>query len=137
MGQNSQSSLPLPDKKIPISVMLIGTYEIAVALLGLIILVLAGQFDGFTIAVFVLLVVYGALGAGLWAIQEWARFVNIVLHLLSLPYILYTALFWQGEVIWQPFVQLLISLSIIVALRRPAMRHKFQTVVSKKKKQAT
>lgn len=129
-----QESLPLPDKRIPLSIMLIGTFELAVALLGSIILILVGRLDGGGIALFVLFGIYGALGAGLWAIQEWARFVNIVLHTLSLPYILYTLPLWEGQYAWQPIAQLVISVSIIIVLTRPAIRHKFQTVVPKQKK---
>ena len=114
--------------------MLIGTFELAVSLLGLIVWILVGQLDGGGWSLFVLLVIYGALGAGLWAIQEWARFVNVVLHGVSLPYILYTLPFWGDQFAWQPIIQFVIALSIIFALTRPALRYKFQTVVPKKKK---
>ena len=134
LGNQNQVSFPLPDKKIPLSIILIGTFELAVSLLGLIIWILMGQLDGSGWALFVLLMIYGALGAGLWAIQEWARFVNVVLHVLSLPYILYTLPFWEGQFAWQPIIQFVIALSIIFALTRPALRYKFQTVVPKKKK---
>ncbi len=113
--------------------MIIGTFEIAIALLGLIILMLVGQFDGFGLALFILLCVYGTIGAGLWAIQEWARIVNIFLHALTIPYILYTLPLWEGEVVWQPAVQLFIAIAIIIAMTRPAIRHKFQTVVPKQR----
>lgn len=113
--------------------MLIGTFEIAVALLGLVIVVLLGQQDANTVSLLILLTVYGALGAGLWAIQEWARYVNVVLHLLLIPYIFITWALWEGRTVWQPLVQLVISIAIIVALTRPHIRHKFQTVVPKKR----
>lgn len=129
-----QEALSLPDKRIPLSIMLIGTFELAVALLGLVILILAGRLDGSGLALLVLFCIYGALGAGLWAIQEWARMVNIVLHALSLPYILYTLPLWEGQYAWQPMAQFIISISIIIALTRPAIRYKFQTVAPKQQK---
>ncbi len=135
MGNQKQMPLPLPDKKIPLSIMLIGTFELAVSLLGMIVWILVGRLDGGGWALFVLLIIYGALGAGLWAIQEWARFANVVLHIVSLPYILYTLPFWEGQFAWQPIIQLVIALSIIFALTRPALRYKFQTVVPKSKKE--
>ena len=97
MNRDSEQTLPLPDKKIPVSIMIIGTFEIAVALLGLILITLVGQFDGNTISLLVLLSVYAAVGIGLWAIQEWARVVNVILHILLIPYILITLPFWPGQ----------------------------------------
>ena len=134
MGKNKQEPLPLPDKKIPASIMIIGTFELAASLLGLILFILVGRLDGGGIAFLLLVGLYGALGAGLWAIQEWARFVNVVLHILGLPFILYTLPFWGGSFPWQPLIQFIISLAIIFALTRPAIRHKFQTVVPKQRK---
>ena len=132
MSLENTPGLPLPDKKIPPAVMLIGTFEIAAALLGLIVVVLIGRLDANVIALLILVTVYGVLGAGLWAIQEWARYVNVVLHVLLIPYIFITWFFWQGETVWQPIVQLGIAVAIVVALTRPHLRHKFQTVVAKK-----
>ncbi|MCK6625157.1 MAG: hypothetical protein L6R45_08260 [Anaerolineae bacterium] len=133
MNTNSSQHLPPPDKNIPLAVGLIGSFEIAVALLGLIIAVLVGNFDGNTVAYLVLLLVYGAMGAGLLAIQEWARFANVVLHLVAIPYTFYTAAFLNAPTDWRMISQVLISIAIIIALTRPALRYKFQTVVPKKK----
>ncbi len=134
MSQNNKP-LPLPDKKIPFTVMIIGTYEVAVALLGLILVVLVGQVDAYSAAFLILLAIYGAMGAGLWAIQEWARFTNVVLHVVSIPYILITYFFLDGPSGGYIAVQLLIAAGIIFGLTRPEIRYKFQTVVSKKKRQ--
>jgi uncharacterized membrane protein (DUF2068 family) len=125
--------LPPPDKRIPVSVMIIGTFEIAVALLGLIILTLAEQFDGNSITFLVLLIVYGTMGAGLWAIQEWARLANVILHALAMPYVVYTSLFLGGPSGWQPAIQLIISLVIIITLTQPTIQHKFKTAGPKQK----
>ena len=134
MDKNNEQRLPLPDKKIPVSVMVIGTFELAVSLLGLVLVTLIGRLDGNTVALLLLLGVYAAIGAGLWAIQEWARVVNIVLHILLVPYIFITLLlFWLEQSIWQPVIQLIIAVAIIFALTRPKIRHKFQTVVPKKR----
>ncbi|MBE7471650.1 MAG: hypothetical protein DPW09_33610 [Anaerolineae bacterium] len=133
MNKNSSPPLPPPDKSIPLAVGLIGSFEIAIALLGLIIAVLVGNFDGNTVAYLTLLLVYGAMGAGLLAIQEWARFANVVLHLVAIPYTFYTAAFLGAPADWRMISQVLISIAIVVALTRPALRYKFQTVVPKKK----
>ena len=125
--------LPLPDKKIPMSVMIIGTFEVAIALLGLIIVILVGQLNVTVIPFLILLSIYGALGTGLWAIQEWARYTNVVLHILAIPYSLYTGLFLGGPSNWHIAAQLIIAAGIIIALTRPEIRYKFQTVVPKQK----
>ncbi len=123
----------LPDKKIPRVVMIIGTFELAVALLGLVIFVLAGQMDAAGLSFLFLLTLYGAMGAGLWAIQEWARTTNIVLHLVAIPYALYTAFILEGSPGWQTAAQLFIAAAIVVALTRPAIRHKFKTAVPRQR----
>ena len=109
--------------------MIIGSFEVAVALLGLIILILVGNFDGASVAFVVLLIIYAAMGAGLLAIQEWARRANVILHIIAVPYALYTAFFLGGPSDWRLMAQLLISAAIVMALTRPAIRSKFQTVV--------
>ena len=133
MNPNAPRPLPLPDKKIPAAVILIGSFEIAMALLGLIIVALLGRLDADIGAFLVLLLVYGAIGAGLLAIQEWARVANVVLHLIAIPYAFYTVAFLGAPSDWRLASQLLISFVIVFALTRPAMRYKFQTVVPKKK----
>ncbi len=133
MNQPPAAPLPPPDKKIPLAVMIIGTFELAAALLGLIVVLLVGHLDGPTFIAVVLLLIYGAMGAGLLAIQEWARFANVVLHMVAVPYGLYTAAVLEATGGWQLATQILISGAIIVALTRPAIRYKFKTVVPKKK----
>jgi uncharacterized membrane protein (DUF2068 family) len=134
LNKNIPQILPLPDKKIPTSVILIGSFEIAMALLGVIIAVLIGQLNTHMMAYLVLLLVYGAMGAGLLAIQEWARFANVVLHLIAVPYTFYTVTFLGAPSDWRMVSQLLISFAIVVALTRPTIRYKFQTVVPRKKR---
>lgn len=133
MNKNIPQILPPPDKKIPTSVILIGSFEIAMALLGVIIAVLIGQLNTHMMAYLVLLLVYGAMGAGLLAIQEWARFANVVLHLIAVPYAFYTVTFLGAPSDWRMVSQLLISFAIVVALTRPTIRYKFKTVVPRKK----
>ena len=129
-----QEPLPLPDKKIPLSVMVIGTFEIGIALLGLILVIVAvPQFDLFALATVVLLCIYGAMGAGLWAIQEWARYTNVVLHVVAIPYTVFASLVLGGQTFGQTLVQIVVALGIIYALTRPEIEHKFQTVVPKKR----
>ena len=125
-----KESLPVPDKKIPASIAIIGTFEIGIALIGFILVFLVGQSDLNTLVFVVLLIVYGSMGAGLWAIQEWARFANVVLHAVAIPYTIYTSVFLNGPAGLPP---ILISIAIIYALTRPEIRHKFQTVVPKKR----
>jgi len=134
LNKNIPQILPPPDKKIPTSVILIGSFEIAMALLGVIPAVLVGQLDTDTMFYLVLLLVYGAMGAGLLAIQEWARFANVVLHLIAVPYTFYTVTFLGAPSDWRMVSQLLISFAIVVVLTRPMIRYKFQTVVPRKKR---
>ena len=115
--------------------MIIGTFELAVSFLGLIIIILAGRLDTGAIPFLIFLTIYGALGAGLWAIQEWARFASVVLHMVAVPYTIYTALLKGWPQDWRLVSQLLIAGWIVFALTRPEIRHKFQTVVPKKRKQ--
>jgi hypothetical protein len=131
--KNLPGTLPPPDKKIPISVGLIGSFEIAMALLGLIIVVLAAETNSSTMVYLVLLGIYAAMGTGLLAIQEWARFANVVLHLVAIPYSFYTAAFLGAPSDWRMVSQVLISMAIVIALTRPKIRYKFQTVIPKKK----
>jgi hypothetical protein len=126
-------SLSPPDKTIPLSIMIIGTFELAIALIGFILIVLQGQFDVNWFVFAFLLIVYGAMGAGLWAIQEWARFANVVLHLVAIPYTLFTTFILDGPSGWHAASQVIIAAGIILALTRPAIRYKFQTVVPKKR----
>lgn len=114
-------------KKIPLPVMLIGTFEISIALLGLVILILVGSFNANSVAFVILLAIYGAMGAGLWAIREWARAANVVLHILAIPYALFTSFFLDGPSGWNPVLQALISIAIILTLTRPGIVRKFQT----------
>ncbi len=133
MKQSSEKNLPLPDKKIPTSVMIIGTFEVAVALFGLIILVLIANFSLYSVAFLVMLLIYGAMGAGLLAIQEWARRINVILHMIAVPYALYTSRFLGSPTGWQLMSQLVISTGIVLLLSRPVIRYKFQTVVPRRK----
>ena len=133
MKNNAYHNLPPPDKKIPAAVILIGCFELAIALLGVIVVALVERFDATTLVSLVLLGVYGAMGAGLLAIQEWARFANVVLHLVAIPYVFYTVAFLEAPSDWRMISQVLISMGIVLALTRPAIRYKFQTVVPKKK----
>ncbi|MDH3674588.1 MAG: hypothetical protein OES12_03760 [Anaerolineae bacterium] len=128
---NSPELLPVPDKKIPPVIMIIGTFQVAITLLALILVILVGQLDANAIALLIILIIYGAVGAGLLAIQEWARVADVALHLVAIPYTLYTALVLGGLSIWAATAQLLIAFGIIFALTRPLIKHKFQTVVPK------
>lgn len=112
---------------------LIGSFEIALALLGLVLLILVGHFNGNSLAFLVLVIIYAAMGAGLLAIQEWARFTNVVLHIVAVPYALYTSLVLGGPTDWRLGSQLVISAAIVIALTRPAIKHKFQTAGPKSK----
>lgn len=133
MSQNNPANLPPPDKKIPLPVILIGTFELAIALWGLVIVALVGRFDGPTAIAVILWGIYGTMGAGLLAIQEWARLSNVILHIVAIPYALYAVAFMGTPAGWPLTFQIAISCAIIYALTRPAIRYKFQTVVPKKK----
>ncbi len=114
--------------------MLIGTFEIAVALFSLILLTIIGRFDSGLLLSLSLLILYGAMGTGLLAIQEWARRANVIFHATAIPTIIvYTFLFLEDVTIRLAMIQLIMAVSIVFALTRPAIRHKFQTVVPKQK----
>jgi hypothetical protein len=129
----SHQPLPPPDKTIPLAVMLIGTFELAVALLGLVLVILLGQPDLNWLVFAILFMIYGAMGAGLWAIQEWARFANVILHAVAIPYAIFTTIILGGPSGWQAVSQIVIAGGIIFALTRPEIRYKFQTVVPKQR----
>lgn len=114
--------------------MIIGVFEIAIALLGLMILMLFGQFDRSSAAFLTLLIIYGVMGAGLLAIQEWARQANVILHLIAIPYTIFTSLFLGGSPGWRAVLQMLIALAIVFALSRSSIQLKFKTAVPKKRK---
>ncbi len=137
----NQDTLPLPDKKIPTSIMIVGTFEIAIGLLGFIVLFFVGEFNMLTGSILILYIIYVAMGTGLWAIQEWARSSNVVLHVMAIPYIMYTFFFLELNVPGASqldttvlfIIRLAIAIGIVYALTRPGIKHKFQTVVSKNK----
>jgi hypothetical protein len=132
LGQENQHPLSPPDKKIPASVMIIGSFELGIALLSLVILILVGNLDATAVPFLLLLLIYGAMGAGLLAIQEWARRANVILHIIAIPYAFYTAFFLSGPSDWRLLAQVLISTAIVLALTRPAIRQKFQTAGPKR-----
>ena len=109
---------------------IIGTFEVGIGLIGVIILFLVGQFDANAMALLILSGIYIAMGGGLWAIQEWARATNVILHIVAIPYIVITSTFLNGP---SAAPQLIIAIAIIITLTRPKLKHKFQTVVPKKK----
>lgn len=113
--------------------MIIGTFEVAIALLGLVTVVLVGRLDVNSAVFLIFLLIYGAVGAGLIAIQEWARYTNVVLHVVAIPYTLFAAIVLERATVLGGVVQLIIAFGIIYALTRPKIRHKFQTVVPKKR----
>jgi hypothetical protein len=126
----NKEPLPLPDKKIPPTVAIIGTFEVGIGLVVLIVIFLTGQFDANSMALLILSGIYMAMGAGLWAIQEWARTTNVILHIVAIPYVVITSTFLDGPA---AMPQLIIAVAIIIALTRPKLKHKFQTVVPKEK----
>jgi hypothetical protein len=132
LSHEQKDSPSLPDKKIPLPVVLIGIFEIAMALLGVMVLVLVGEFNGRSIPFLTLVLIYGAMGAGLLAVQEWARAANVILHIVAIPYVLYTTFFLGGPSDWRFVTQIVISLAIIILLTRPPIQYKFKTAVSKR-----
>jgi len=65
VAYQNEHDLPLPDKKIPGSIMLIGTFQIGISLWLLILVILVGRLDGLGLSLLVLIAFYGSLGAGL------------------------------------------------------------------------
>ncbi len=115
--------------------MIIGTFEVMVGLLGFIIIFLIGQPNILTVSFLILSMLYTAMGAGLWAIQEWARYINVVLHVASIPYVIFTFLIFDNHISRLPhiIVNIIVAFYIIYALTRPEIRDKFQSVSPKTK----
>ena len=110
------------DKKIPPSILIVGTFQVAVGLLAILSMSISGSWS---LASTLLAVVYTMLGAGLLAVMEWARFIGVVVHALLLPFLLWQALA-LGEAGPIKALQVLISIAIFYVLTRPDIRAKFR-----------
>jgi uncharacterized membrane protein (DUF2068 family) len=110
------------EKKIPPSILVVGTFQVAVGLLAILSMSISGNWSLFAT---LLAVAYTALGAGLLAIMEWARFIGVVIHALLLPFLLWQALALDEAGLIKA-LQVLISIAIFYVLTRPHIRAKFR-----------
>ena len=109
-------------KKIPGSILIIGTFQVAIGLWAILTMIIAGEW-ALTTALFA--VFYIILGAGLLAIMEWARFIGVVAHTMILPLLLWQA-FYAGEAGLAMAIQVAITMAILYILTRPHIRAKFR-----------
>ncbi|MEM7033526.1 MAG: hypothetical protein AAF629_28505 [Chloroflexota bacterium] len=108
-------------KKIPKSIMAIGTFQSAVGLGAITFMAITGDWN---LLVVILAVGYTALGAGLLAILEWARFGNVVIHPMILMWLLIQAA--SGQAGFATASQVAITLGIFYLLTRPEIRALFR-----------
>jgi len=81
-----------------------------------------GRWSGITLA---LATLYITLGAGLLAMKEWARFADVVLHAMLVPYLLATIVY-EGRSGIGPALQMAAVLAIFFILTRPSIRAQFR-----------
>lgn len=109
-------------KKIPKSIIVIGTLQTALGLWSIFSMATSGKWD---IYIALLAFFYSLLGAGLLAIMEWARFANVIVHIMLIPYILANAMYGDraglGSAIW-----IMITAATAYILTRPHIRALFR-----------
>jgi len=108
-------------KKIPGSILVVGTIQVAVGLWAITTMAITGEWVLLTT---VLAVGYTALGAGLLAIMEWARFGGVVIHPMILVFLLARA--GNGAAGLNTALQVSMVLFILYILTRPEIRAKFR-----------
>lgn len=109
-------------KKIPISILLVGTFQVAAGLWVILGMTISNEWHLITT---LLAVAYGALGAGLLAMLEWARFAGVVVHATILPLLLWRVAY-VGEARLGAADQVAITMVIFYVLTRPHIRARFQ-----------
>jgi hypothetical protein len=109
-------------KKIPGSIIAIGTFQVAVSLWLIFLMAITGEWRLLGLGA---AMVYGVLGAGVLAVMEWARFLSVVIHALLLPVILWQAVV-EGQHGVRPALQTTIVIIIFYVLSRPRIRAKFR-----------
>lgn len=109
-------------KKIPRSILIVGTFQVAAGLWAILSMSVSGEWNLVTV---LLAVFYAILGAGLLAVMEWARFIGVVVHAMILPLLLWRALY-AGEAGLTSAVQVVITMVIFYILTRPHIRAKFR-----------
>ena len=111
-------------KKIPGSIIAIGTFQVAVSLWLIFLMAITGEWRLLGLGA---VIGYGVLGAGLLAVMEWARFISVVVHALLLPVILWQAIV-EGQHGLRPALQTLVVIVIFYVLSRPQIRAKFRRI---------
>ena len=109
-------------KRIPKSILVVGTFQVAAGLWTILGMTITGQWSAATV---VLAIAYIALGAGLLAVMEWARFVGVVVHALILPFLMWRALVLD-EAGPRMAMLVIITMAIFYVLTRPHIRAKFR-----------
>ena len=108
-------------KKIPRNILIIGTIQAGVGLWMIMSMGVLRQWD---LLILAFAIGYTALGAGLLAVMEWARFISVVIHPMILVFLLVRA--FNGGAGLITATQVAIVLFILHALTRPEIRAKFR-----------
>ena len=108
-------------KKLPKSIVAIGTFQTAAGLFAITLMAISGEWN---LWITVLAIGYTALGAGLLAVMEWARFVSVVVHPMALVWLMFVAS--RGGAGLLTTIQVIIALGILYQLTRPHIRSFFQ-----------
>ena len=108
-------------RKIPRSILFIGTLQVAIGLWVITSMAIAGDWN---LVVLIFAVGYICLGAGLLAVMEWARFVGVVVHPMILFFLLMRV--YNGESGFWMALQVTIVLLTLYILTRPHIRAQYR-----------
>ncbi|MFQ5575557.1 MAG: hypothetical protein ACE5G8_01070 [Anaerolineae bacterium] len=109
-------------KKIPAAGLVIGIFQVAAGLWVIFSMAATGRWEFYTTVAAVL---YVALGAGLLAVMEWARFLGVIVHAMALPVIL-GSVAYGGRAGILPAAQTAIACAILFVLTRPPVRARYR-----------
>ena len=112
----------MESKKIPKSILIIGTFQVAAGLWAISSMAIIGEWQ---LIVTLLAIGYTVLGAGLLAVMEWARFIGVVTHAMLLPYLLWQVSY-AGQSGLDTAFQVGMTMFIFFILTRPHIRAKFR-----------
>jgi len=110
------------NKKIPKSILIIGTFQAAAGLWTIFQMTLTNEWQ---LVVILLAICYTILGAGLLAMMEWARFIGVVVHITLLPLFLWQA-HYGGYTGLNAALPVGITMIIFFILTRPHIRSQFR-----------
>jgi len=110
------------NKRIPKVILLVGIFQVAVGLWMIFTMAINSSWH---LVIALLAMVYITLGAGLLAIMEWARFINVVVQPLILAYLLWRVVAFNEAGLGSS-IQVMVTIGIYYTLTRPYIRAKFR-----------